>query len=168
MITEDILPSLALYALFAAISMMIYKTMGAKCQSKIIVFGRRMIMMVQPTTVWTCVTLVASFAGHVNASIYYENGLCLKSAYNKIGGLTCGAGDVQKGFVSRYSGQTECNAGENFSSRTKPQTLKIPTTLTLQETCAGEDASLGNKDEGYFLFAEAVSYNQHDLICFHL
>ena len=79
MITEDILPSLALYALFTAISMMIiYKTMGAKCQSKIIVFGRRMIMMVQPTTVWTCVTLLTCFAGHVNAAqVYYERGLCL-------------------------------------------------------------------------------------------
>jgi hypothetical protein len=78
MITEDILPSLALYALFADISMMIYKTMGAKCQSKIIVFGRRMIMMVQPTTVWTCVTLLTCFAGHANAAqVYYERGLCL-------------------------------------------------------------------------------------------
>jgi hypothetical protein len=78
MITEDILPSLALYALFAAISMMIYKTMGAKCQSKIIVFGLRMIMMVQPTNVWTCITLVACFAGHANAAqVYYERGLCL-------------------------------------------------------------------------------------------
>ena len=50
----------------------------------------------------------------------------------------------------------------------KPQTLKIPATLTLQETCVGEDASLGNKDEGSFSFDEAVRYYQHDLICFHL
>jgi hypothetical protein len=114
MITEDILPSLALYALFAAISMMIYKTMGAKCQSKIIVFGRRMIMMVQPTTVWTCVTLLACFTGHADALIYYDEGLCLKNAYNKNGGLTCTANDVQRGFVSSFSGQTECIAGENF------------------------------------------------------
>ena len=54
------------------------------------------------------------------------------------------------------------------ASRMKPQTLKIQTTSTLQETCAGEDASLGNKDEGSFSFDEAVRYNQHDLICFHL
>ena len=50
----------------------------------------------------------------------------------------------------------------------KPQTLEIPATLTLQETCVGEDASLGNKDEGSFSFDEAVRYYQHDLICFHL
>ena len=116
MITEDILPSLALHAtvLFAAISMMICTTMGAKCRLKIIVSGRRMIMMMQPTTVWTCVTLLACFAGHADALTYYEEGICLESAYNKKGGLTCEAGDVRKGFVSSFSGQAECNAGENF------------------------------------------------------
>ena len=54
--------------LFAAISMIIYTTMGAKCISKIIGSGRRMIMMMQPSKVLTCVTLVTCFAGHADAS----------------------------------------------------------------------------------------------------
>ena len=67
--------------LFAAISTMIYTTMGAKCTSKIIGSGRRMIMMMQPSKVLTCVTLVTCFAGHADASrVYYERGLCLKTA----------------------------------------------------------------------------------------
>ena len=75
---------------------------------------------------------------------------------------------VVPNIVSVMIVQIKCVLIGPEASQMKPQTLKIPTTLTLQETCAGEDASLGNKDEGYFLFAEAVSYNQHDLICFHL
>ena len=129
MITNGFLLSLALYAtatvLFAVISVMIYTKMGAKCLSKIIVSGRRIIMMMQPTTVWTCVTLVACFAGHADAFIYYEEGLCLESAYNKQGGLTCRANDVRRGFVSSFSGQTECIAGEIFVANV---------TVTFEET----------------------------------
>ncbi len=64
--------------------------------------------------------------------------------------------------------QIKCVLSGPEASRMKPQTLKIPTTLTLQETCAGEDASLCNNDEGSFSFDKAVRYYQHDLICFHL
>jgi hypothetical protein len=136
MITEDILSSLALYALFAAISMMIiYKTMGAKCQSKIIVFGRRMIMMVRPTTVWTCVTLLACFTGHADALIYYDEGLCLENAYNQNGGLTCNANDVERGFVSSFSGQTECIAGENF-------VVNVSVTIELTTTALRYDSGV--------------------------
>ena len=69
-------------------------------------------------------------------------------------------------IVSAMIVQIKCVLSGPEASRMKPQTLKIHTTLTLQETCAGEDASLGNNDEGYFSFDEAVRYCQHDLICF--
>ena len=69
-------------------------------------------------------------------------------------------------IVSVMIVQIKCVLRGPEAIRMKPQTLKIPATLTLQETCAGEDASLGNKDEGYFSFDEAVRYCQRDLICF--
>ena len=74
---------------------------------------------------------------------------------------------VVPNIVSVMIVQIKCVLIGPEASRMKPQTLKIPT-MTLQETCAGEDASLGNKDEGSFSFDEAVRYYQHDLICFHL
>ena len=109
--------------------------MGAKCQSKIIVFGRRMIMMVRPTTVWTCVTLLACFTGHADALIYYDEGLCLENAYNQNGGLTCNANDVERGFVSSFSGQTECIAGENF-------VVNVSVTIELTTTALRYDSGV--------------------------
>ncbi|KAL3786068.1 hypothetical protein ACHAW5_007994 [Stephanodiscus triporus] len=65
---EDFLLSLALYAavLFAVISMMIYKILGATCPSKFIVSGRGKTA-IQPSTVLTFFTAVACFSGHAHA-----------------------------------------------------------------------------------------------------
>jgi hypothetical protein len=81
---EDYLLSLVLYAavLFAATSMMIYATKGASSLSKIIFSCSKMIMMMLPTTVLTCVTLVACFAGHADA-FYVDKGLCYNRATGK-------------------------------------------------------------------------------------
>ena len=102
--------------LFAAISMMIYTTMDAKCISKIIGSGRRMIMMMQPSKVLTCVTLVTCFAGHADASrVYYERGLCLFAAAGGTGGkLECTAKEIT-GSVINYAGPKNCTSGETFT-----------------------------------------------------
>ena len=85
---------------------------GTKCLSKTIVSSRRMIMMMQPTTVWTCVTLVACFAGHANAAqVYYERGLCLDAA---AGASSCSANDIS-GIVTNFVGPTNCTFGQMFN-----------------------------------------------------
>ncbi len=99
--------------LFAAISIMIYTTMGAKCISKIIGSGRRMIMMMQPSKVLTCVSLVTCFAGHADAtSVYYERGLCLTAAAGLSNG--CNAKEIT-GSLQNYTGPMNCTSGETFN-----------------------------------------------------
>jgi hypothetical protein len=100
--------------LFAAISMMIYMTKCANCLSTIIGSGRRMIMMMQPSKVLTCVTLVTCFAGHADASrVYYERGLCLQAAAAG-SSLPCAAGEIT-GSVLNYTGPLNCTFGAMFN-----------------------------------------------------
>ncbi len=62
--------------------------------------------MMLPTTVLTCVTLVACFAGHADA-FYVDKGLC----YNRATGKNDrNAGDVT-GIVTGYIGTTTCYVG---------------------------------------------------------
>ena len=78
---EDVLQSLVLYqamllVAISVISAVICFIIGSIRLSKIIVSGRRMIMM-KPSAVVTCLTLVACFAGHADASVKQEGGKVL-------------------------------------------------------------------------------------------
>ena len=78
---EDVLQSLVLYqamllVAISVISAVICFIIGSIHLSKIIVSGRRMIMM-KPSAVVTCLTLVACFAGHADASVKQEGGKVL-------------------------------------------------------------------------------------------
>ena len=74
---KDDLPSLVLYAsvlLFVAISAMNCFVTGTTRLMKIIVSRGRMAIMMQPSILLTCFTLVACFDGQVDALGYDEEG----------------------------------------------------------------------------------------------
>jgi len=74
---KDVLPSLVLYAsvlLVVAISAMNCFVTGTTRLMKIIVSRGRMVIMMQPSILLTCFTLVACFAGQVDALGYDEEG----------------------------------------------------------------------------------------------
>ena len=79
------LPSLVLYAsvlLVVTISAMNCFVTGTTRLIKIIVSRGRMVIMMQPSMLLTCLTLVACFAGHADASFNYTEGLCLQTTAN--------------------------------------------------------------------------------------
>ncbi|KAL3792470.1 hypothetical protein ACHAW5_005585 [Stephanodiscus triporus] len=124
---QDLLHSLVLYqamsfVAISVISAVICFILGSIRLSKIIVSGRRIIMM-KPSAVVMSLTLAACFAGHADASFNYSGGLCLKRA----SGLDrCTANDVQA-RVTNYTGPPNCTAGEII-------TINITTEITVTAT----------------------------------
>jgi hypothetical protein len=78
------------------------------------VSGHRMIMMMQPTTILSCITMLACFAGNANALIYYPKGLCLQEATETGGSLSCTANEVSA-VVANTTGAPKCTLGQNIS-----------------------------------------------------
>ena len=93
---KDVLPSLVLYAsvlLVVAISAMNCFVTGTTRLMKIIVSHGRMVIMMQPSILLTCFTLVACFSDHADAFGFgYPEGLCLNVATGYVG--SCAANDV--------------------------------------------------------------------------
>ena len=113
---EDVLQSLVLnekmlFITISIISAVICLIIGSIRLSKTVVSGRRMIMM-KPSAVATCLTLVACFAGHADASFNYSKGLCLERAYGD--SHQCVAKDVQdeQVVVTGTTGPPNCTVGE--------------------------------------------------------
>jgi hypothetical protein len=98
---EDFLLSRALSAavLFAAISVIFYTITATTRLSKIILFGRQTVMM-QPSSALACFTLVAYFAGQVDAIFYVDKGLCLNQAVGDTS-ISCSASDIKITSVTR-------------------------------------------------------------------
>ncbi len=108
---KDVLPSLVLYAvLFAAIFAINCVIIGTSPLMKSIVSHGRMAIMMQPSILLTCFTLVACFAGHADASFYYSEGLCLNVADGQTGSNGCTANDVSA-TVTNYTGPSTCELG---------------------------------------------------------
>ncbi len=104
---KDVLQFLVLYTavLFAAIFAMNCFIIGTTRLSKIIVSRGRMIIMMQPSILLTCFTLVTCFAGHADAFGFgYSNGLCLEPGTGISG---CNSNDVSA-TVTNFSGPSTC------------------------------------------------------------
>jgi hypothetical protein len=145
---EDFLLSSALSAavLFAAISVIFYTITATTRLSKIILFGRQTVMM-QPSSALACFTLVAYFAGQVDAYFNVEKGLCLNKA---VGGTTvCTAEDIKIMSVETV-GPTVCPEGQYINvdiSTTLSVTAGTRYDIGIYVGLGGEDAqnSLGNE-----------------------
>ncbi|KAL3809195.1 hypothetical protein ACHAXA_008411, partial [Cyclostephanos tholiformis] len=108
---ENFFLSLALSAaaLFIAISVIIHTIIATNRRYKITPFCRRIIMM-QPSTLLTCSSLVAFFTGQVNA-IFISEGVCLAAAMG--GSPSCTANDVKITSVVKTSGPLVCPEGSS-------------------------------------------------------
>ena len=107
---KDVLPSLVLYAsvlFFVAISAMNCFVTGTTRLMKSIVSRGRMALMMQPSILLTCFTLVACFAGHADASFNYTEGFCLTRGTGVSG---CSASDLTA-EVTNYTGPSNCTVG---------------------------------------------------------
>jgi hypothetical protein len=119
---EDFLLSRALSAavLFAAISVIFYITATTRL-SKIILFGRRVIMK-QPSSVLTCFTLVVYFAIQVDAIFNVPQGLCLNQAMGS--NQQCSSNDIKISSVAKVGGPPVCPEGQYLN-------VTISTTLNV-------------------------------------
>jgi hypothetical protein len=147
---EDFLLSSALSAavLFAAISVIFYTITATTRLSKIILFGRQTVMM-QPSSALACFTLVAYFAGQVDAYFNVPKGVCLKRA---MGGspTSCTADDIKITSVAKNVGPTVCPEGQYVNvtiNTTISVTAGTRDDIGIYVGLGGEDAklSLGNQ-----------------------
>ena len=112
---KDVLPSFVLYAsvlLVVAISAMNCFVTGTTRLMKIIVSRGRMVIMMQPSILLTCFTLVACFSGHADAFGFgYLEGLCLETGTGING---CTANDLFA-TVTNFTGPPTCEYGTNVT-----------------------------------------------------
>ncbi len=122
---KDVLPSLVIYAsvlLVVTISAMNCFVTGSTRLMKIIVSRGRMVIMMQPSMLLNCFTLVACFSGHADAFGFgYPEGLCLKTGTGIDG---CTANDVTAN-VTNFIGPSTCEFGTSVTGT-------ITTTIDVQ------------------------------------